>query len=70
MWTEVIRRNYSTDIYTINVGKPPSIKPPTGETPMEKEPGFETITPTPIGFEAIFTITGLLAVAYLLRRRK
>ncbi|MCK4448848.1 MAG: PGF-CTERM sorting domain-containing protein [Candidatus Marinimicrobia bacterium] len=28
-------------------------------------------TPTPIlGFEAIFAIAGLLAVAYLLRRRK
>ena len=29
-----------------------------------------TLTPTPPGFEAIFTIAGLLAVAYLVLRRK
>jgi PGF-CTERM protein len=39
-----------------------------------KEPSMEVPTPIPTplepGFEAVFTIAGLLAVAYLLRRRK
>ena len=71
-----IQKNEAINIYTINVGTPPSIKPPTSETPTEKEPGFEVITPTPIptptplGFESIFGIAGLLVVAYLLRRRQ
>ncbi len=55
-------KNKTTDIYTINVGKASIIKPPVGETPVEKQPGIP-------GFEAVFTIVGLLAVAYLLRRR-
>ena len=54
---------YATDIYTINVGKPSPIKPPTGGTPSEKQPGIP-------GFEAIFAIAGLLEVAYLLKRRE
>ena len=71
-----IQKNETINIYTINVGKPPSIKPLTNETPTEREPGFEAITPTPIptptplGFESIFAIAGLLAVTHLLRRRK
>jgi len=39
-------------------------KPETTPTPKP------TSTPTPAGFEAIFPIMGLLAVAYILRRRK
>ena len=74
--------NLTNDIYILDVGDPPSITPPTGETPTEEEPGFEAITPTPgptptptpeegvPGFEAVFAIAGLLAVAYLLRRRE
>ena len=71
-----IKKNETINIYTINVGKPPPIGPPTSETPTKKEPEFEAITPTPIptptplGFESIFAIAGLLVVAYLLRRRQ
>ncbi|MCK4735148.1 MAG: PD40 domain-containing protein [Methanophagales archaeon] len=57
------RKNKTTDIYTISVGKPSIIKPPAGEAPMEKQPGIP-------GFEAVFTIAGLLAVGYILRRKK
>ncbi|RLG29027.1 hypothetical protein DRN97_12540 [Methanosarcinales archaeon] len=51
-----------TDIYALNVGKPSPVKPPVGETPIEKQPWIPS-------FEAAFTIAGLLTVAYLLRRR-
>lgn len=42
---------------------------------FEKIPGVEVTptlspTPTPPGFEAVFTIAGLMVVAYLIRRRK
>jgi PGF-CTERM protein len=72
--------NLTNDIYIIDVGEPPSITPPIGQTPTEEEPGFEAITPTSAptptpeegvpGFEAVFSIAGLLVVADLLRRRK
>lgn len=52
----------TTDIYTIGVGKPSPVKPPAGETPTEKQQGIP-------GFEAVFAIAGVLAVAYILRRR-
>lgn len=55
--------NKTIDIYTINAGKPYPVKPPAGEPPSEKQPGVP-------GFEAVFAIGGLLAVAYLLRRVK
>jgi PGF-CTERM protein len=73
--------NLTNDIYILDVGEPPSITPPTGETPTEEELGFEAITPTPgptptptpeegvPGFEFVFAIAGLLTVAYLLRRK-
>ncbi|MCW3129903.1 MAG: PGF-CTERM sorting domain-containing protein [Methanophagales archaeon] len=51
-----------TDIYALNVGKPSPVKPPVGETPIEKQPWIPS-------FEAAFAIAGLLTVAYLLRRR-
>ena len=51
--------------YYKNPGKIEFIQLPT---PMS-QPTI-TPTPTPPGFEAIFSIAGLLAVAYLLRRRK
>lgn len=53
--------NETTDIYTINVGKSPLAKTPVSELPTEKQPGI-------LGFEAVFAITGLLTVAYLLRK--
>lgn len=55
--------NKTTHIYVINVGKASSLKPlADGEpsTPSEKQTGF---------FEVVFAIAGLLAVAYLLRRK-
>ena len=55
--------NETTNIYTINVGKPSLAKTPVSELPTEKQPEIP-------GFEAVFAIAGLLAVAYLLRRRK
>ena len=53
--------NVTTDIYTINVGKSPLAKTPVSELPTEKQPGM-------LGFEAVFAIAGLIAVAYLLRK--
>ena len=55
--------NETTNIYTVNVGKPSLAKTPVSELPTEKQPEIP-------GFEAVFAIAGLLAVAYLLRRRK
>jgi TolB protein len=52
----VAKSENELDIYAINIGKPSPIKPPT-----EKKPGIP-------GFDAIFAIAGLLAVAYLFRR--
>ena len=51
------------------------VTPPPTETPITPEPTEQTQTPPPEttptpGFEAIFAIAGLLAVAYLLRRKK
>ncbi|KAF5434711.1 hypothetical protein C5S35_13360, partial [Candidatus Methanophagaceae archaeon] len=40
---------------------------PVATIPPLEEP---TPTPTPPGFEAVFAIAGLLAVAYLVQRRK
>jgi Tol biopolymer transport system component len=57
------KKNATTYIYTINVGKPSHIKPPTCETPTENQPGIS-------GFEALFAFTGLLVVTYFLRRMK
>jgi Tol biopolymer transport system component len=54
--------NKTTDIYTINVGKPSLAKTPVSELPTEKQPGIR-------GFEAVFAIAGLLAVASLLRKK-
>ena len=48
------KRETSTEIY-IMTERPPATPPPTP-------------TPTPPGFEIVFAIVGLLAVAYLLRR--
>ena len=42
---------------------------PTTPTPTPTTPPPTTTTPTP-GFEAVFAIAGLLAIAYLLRRRQ
>ncbi|KAF5430242.1 component of the Tol biopolymer transport system [Candidatus Methanophagaceae archaeon] len=56
-------KNETTNIYTINVGKPSPIKPPAGEAPKEKPQRIS-------GFEVLFAIAGLLAVAYLLRGKK
>ncbi|ADB58878.1 PGF-CTERM sorting domain-containing protein [Archaeoglobus profundus] len=42
---------------------------PTTTTPTPTTPPPTTTTPTP-GFEAVFAIAGLLAIAYLLRRRQ
>ncbi|KAF5435824.1 Ig-like domain containing protein [Candidatus Methanophagaceae archaeon] len=47
---------------------PPTAKPIATIPPPEKEP--EEPTPKPPGFEAVFAIAGLLAVAYLVQRRK
>lgn len=47
---------------------PPTTKPVATIPPPEKEP--EEPTPKPPGFEAVFAIAGLLAVAYLVQRRK
>ncbi len=58
-----MRENETTNIYTINVGKSFYAKPSAGETPTEKQPRIPA-------FEAVFTIAGLLAVTYLMRRRK
>ena len=41
---------------------------PGEETPVEETPTNETETPDTPGFEAIFAVAGLLAVAYLVRR--
>ncbi len=49
----------------------PRVTPnPTAAPPTEKKP-MPTATPTPTvpGFEAIFAITAMLAIAYILRRR-
>jgi hypothetical protein len=59
----VMCENKTTNIYTINVGKPSLAKTPISELPTEKQPGIP-------GFEAIFTIAGLLAVVYLWGKRK
>ncbi|CAD7772898.1 Protein TolB [Candidatus Methanoperedenaceae archaeon GB50] len=58
-----MRENETTNIYTINVGKSFYAKPSAGETPTEKQLRIPD-------FEAVFTIAGLLAVTYLMRRRK
>jgi hypothetical protein len=55
--------NKTTNIYTISVGKPSLAKTPVSELPTEKQPRIP-------GFEAIFTIAGLLAVVSLLGKRK
>ena len=47
---------------------PATAKPVATIPPPEKEP--EEPTPKPPGFEAVFAIAGLLAVAYLVQRRK
>jgi len=54
---------------------PPTTPPPTTPTPTTPPPTTPTTppptttTPSP-GFEAVFAIAGLLAIAYLLRRRQ
>ena len=57
------KKNATTYIYTISVGKPSHINPPTCETPTENQPAIS-------GFEALFAFTGLLVVTYILRRMK
>ena len=47
--------------------KPTTTPVPTPKPTAEPEP---TATPEPPGFEAVFAIAGLLAVAYLVVRRK
>jgi len=56
---------------------PPTTPPPTTPTPTTPPPTTPTpttpppTTPTPSpGFEAVFAIAGLIAIAYLLRRRQ
>uniref|UniRef100_A0A7C3UII4 M6 family metalloprotease domain-containing protein n=2 Tax=Geoglobus ahangari TaxID=113653 RepID=A0A7C3UII4_9EURY len=58
-----------TPVETTPVETTPVVTTPVETTPVETTP---TPTPTPRGpgFEAIFAVAGLLAVAYLLRRRQ
>ncbi|AFV23693.1 hypothetical protein Mpsy_1486 [Methanolobus psychrophilus R15] len=55
-----------------NGNETPVDETPVDETPVDETPGNETPVETPEeespGFEAIFAIAGLLAVAYLVRR--
>jgi PGF-CTERM protein len=60
------RGQFESNIYVVNVGKPSVISPEIPET----TPAPITPIPTPPGFEAIFAIAGILAVTYLLRRKK
>jgi PGF-CTERM protein len=62
---------------TPSVNMPPTIKPPTNEIPTltaseeAKPPAAATTRKTEPGFEAVYAIAGLLAVAFLvLRQRK
>jgi len=48
---------------------PATAKPVATIPPPEKEPEKPEKPPVP-GFEAVFAIAGLLAVAYLVQRRK
>lgn len=47
-----------------------SIFPTTPQVTPKPTPTAQMPTPTPPGFEAVFAIAGLLAVTYILRRRK
>jgi len=49
---------------------PPTTKPVATIPPLEKEPEEPEKEPGVPGFEAVFAIAGLLAVAYLVQRRK
>jgi PGF-CTERM protein len=55
-----------------NGNETPVDETPVDETPVDETPGNETPVETPEeespGFEVIFAIAGLLAVAYLVRR--
>ena len=48
----------------------PTAKPTTPPAPTAEPTPTPTPTPEPPGFEAVFAITGLLAIAYLVLRRK
>jgi len=66
-----IQKNETINIYTITVGK--AVIDEGKQAPLEKpeipigEEGEKKGIP---GFEAVFAITGLLAVMYLLKRRR
>ena len=68
VWWEDGRR-YSIDIPKGSIKISCGIPSPPKVTPTPTPP-ILTPTPTPPGFETIFAITALLAVAYLVRRRK
>ncbi len=55
-----MRLNLEDLEYTIAAAAPAAAAPAAASTP----------TPTPPGFEAIFAIAGISAVAYLVHRRK
>jgi uncharacterized repeat protein (TIGR01451 family) len=57
-----------TPITTTTPEAPPILIPTP--TPFVTPTPSPTPTPKPLGFEGIFAITGLLVIAYLLRRRK
>jgi PGF-CTERM protein len=48
----------------------PTLTPTPSPSPSPSPTPIHTPVPTPPGFEVIFAIVGLLAVAYLLKRRK
>ena len=57
----------TTGNVTTPAGEVPAGEVPAGETPANETPATEEPAGTP-GFEAIFAVGGLLAVAYLVRR--
>ena len=60
--------NVTTPAGETPAGETPAGEVPAGETPANETPAGEPTEGTP-GFEAIFAVGGLLAVAYLVRRK-
>ncbi len=66
--TTVTTTPVNTTVTTVTTT--PAETTPAETTPAETTPAETTTTPGGPGFEAIFAVAGLLAVAYLLRRRQ
>ena len=75
--SDIANRQMIQNTITFTVIQPtptPASTPIPASTPTQTSNSTSTNTPTPTptsaGFEAVFTITGLLIIAYLIRKRK